>query len=90
MATPKTTPDLAAQATQDFVTLLFDGDTYTLPTQEEVPLAFLEAYENNELVKAVRLLLGDSQWSKWRGKHEKVGDLRRFLEDAGTRMGGNF
>ena len=90
MASSKTTPDLAAQATQDFVTLVFDGDTYTLPTQDDMPLAFLEAYEGNELIKATKVLLGDSQWAKWRKKHEKTGDLRRFLEAAGTRMGGNF
>ena len=84
-------PALAEEAAEGFATLLFDGDAYTLPaSQEDVSLDFLQAYEDNQLLAALKALIGPEQYAKFRTTHKTVGDLTRFMKAAGERMGGNF
>lgn len=83
-------PNLAAQATAEFVSLTFDAEIYTLPTQDMAPIAFLEAYEENNLIAALRALIGPEQYARFRATHETVGDMSRFFNAAGEKMGGNL
>ena len=83
------TGKMAAEANGADTTMVFDEETYTIPTGDRIPIAFLEAIEDNELIKAMKVLTGEAQWKTFRAKHTTIGDVKRFFEAAGVAMGGN-
>lgn len=69
----------------------FDGETYLVPPADAWDLSVLEAIDNNKMTHALRALLGDEQYAKFRAGGRKVADLGRFFEVAGKSVGaGNF
>lgn len=61
-------------------TVEYDGETYSLPAQEDVDIEAIEAFESNQVVKGVRLLLGEEQYAKFRKDHKTMGQLTNFLD----------
>lgn len=55
------------------VTFTYDGDTYI--ASRDVDIDVLEAAEDGKIATALRLLLGDVQWQKFRRRHSKASDL---------------
>lgn len=86
------TPDiaLAEQARGEAVTVVFDGETYTLPVKEDWDIAILEAAEEGRVSTIMRLLLGPEQYAKFRSRHTKIRELNAFAEAIMARYGGNF
>lgn len=58
----------------------FDGETYTVAPASEWDLSVLEDYEDGKIVSAVRALLGDAGWTKFRAKPRSVSDLNSLFE----------
>lgn len=84
-----TTKALAAEAAGHPVSVVYDGDTYTIPTGEDWDIGVLEAAESGNIVTAMKLLLGPEQWAAFRVGHTKVGQIKAFFEAAGEVTGGN-
>jgi hypothetical protein len=81
---------LAEAKGADSVTLHFDGEDYELPLDmEDINLAFLEEYAANNLPGAMKGLIGEDAYKRFRLKHTKVRDMNRFFTAAQERMGGN-
>lgn len=79
-----------ADATDQPVTFIFDGDSYTVPPVAEWDLDILEAVEAQTFTVAARHLLGDKQYAAFRKTHTKVADLNGLFEVLGeATMGGN-
>lgn len=68
-----------AEALDHPVTFDFDGDSFTVTPSDATSLEFLEALEDEELIKAVRLLLGREQASTL-FKGRKIDELETFFE----------
>lgn len=68
----------------------FDGDSFTMKPSDATSLEFLEALEDEQLIKALRILLGREQASRL-FKGRSVEQLESFFElmgeavDAGNR-----
>lgn len=58
----------------------FDGVEYRVPSQDDVDLGALEAFEANQIARGVRLLVGDEQYAKFRETHSKMSDLSSFMD----------
>ncbi|MCF3174789.1 hypothetical protein IPZ61_15835 [Streptomyces sioyaensis] len=65
----------------------FNGDTYQVPPAEDWDLDVLEAIDDSKMTLALRALLGDEQYAKFRATNKKVRDLGAFFEAAGKSVG---
>ncbi len=83
------TPQMAAEAKNKPVALMFDGEEYQVLPGMEWDIEILEEAENGNITTALAKLLGPEQYKKFRSTHTKVGDIRRFFEEAGENFGGN-
>jgi hypothetical protein len=60
----------------------FDGETYTIAPTTEWDLDALEAYEDGQIARCVRLILGADQWKAFRSKPRTVGELSDLFDAA--------
>jgi len=68
------------------VTFTFDGEDFTIVPSDATGLEFLEALEDEQIIKALRLLLGKDQATRLiRGR--KVEDLEGFFDAMGEAVG---
>lgn len=65
----------------------FNGETYDVPPAEDWDLDVLEAIDESRMTSALRALLGDDQYDKFRLTNKKVRDLGAFFETAGKKVG---
>jgi hypothetical protein len=69
------------EALDEAISFDFDGETYSVPPAREWDLDALEAYEDGQIARTCRSLLGADQWATFRSKKRTVGDLEDlFLE----------
>ena len=71
-----------AEALDKEVTFTFDGDDFTVTPSDATSLEFMEALEDEQLIKAVRMLLGHEQASTL-FKGRKIDELETFFEVMG-------
>lgn len=65
----------------------FNGETYAVPPAEDWDLEVLEAIDESRMTTALRALLGDEQYAKFRAGNRKVRDLGAFFTAAGKKVG---
>lgn len=65
----------------------FNGETYDVPPAEDWDLEVLEAIDESRMTVALRALLGDDQYAKFRATNKKVRDLGEFFTAAGKKVG---
>lgn len=70
--------------TKDEITFEYGELSFTIPTSENWPIDVIEAVEEGRMTGALKALLGDRQWAKFKGSHNTVGDLHKFFEAAGN------
>jgi thioredoxin-like negative regulator of GroEL len=71
-----------AEASDEPISFVYDGDTWEFTAREATGLEFLAALEDEELVKACRLLLGHEQAARlFHGR--SVPDLMGFFDAMG-------
>lgn len=87
MAEKKTTASVTRlETTQDVRIILFGDKEWSVPTSRKWPIDVLEAAEDGRVVTMVRGLLGEKQWTKFRGIYKEVGDLEDFMTAVGEQM----
>jgi len=64
----------------------FNGETYIIPTADEWDIDVLEAIDEQRLTHALRALLGDEQYAKFRAGNKKVKALGEFMNVAGEKV----
>lgn len=64
----------------------FNGETYDVPPAEDWDLDVLEAIDESRMTAALRALLGDDQYAKFRKTNKKVRDLGDFFTAAGKKV----
>lgn len=74
-------------ATGDSHKITFRSQTFDVPPAEDWDLDVLEAIDESRMTSALRALLGEAQYEKFRAKNKKVRDLREFFEVAGKAVG---
>ncbi len=78
----------AEQAHEPLEVELPDGEILTFVTDPQgIPLAALEAFEDDEIAGFVRELLGPDQWAKFKRHKPTLNDLRIIAEDWTEAMG---
>jgi hypothetical protein len=65
----------------------FNGETYAVPPADDWDLDVLEAIDESRMTTALRALLGDEQYVKFRTTNKKVRDLGEFFTTAGKKVG---
>lgn len=65
----------------------FNGETYAVPPADDWDLEVLEAIDESRMTVALRSLLGDEQYVKFRATNKKVRDLGAFFTAAGKKVG---
>lgn len=78
MATTKKVLVNEADDTKDLV-FDYDGETYVAPALKLWPVEVLEAQEAGRNATAVKELVGDKQYAKFKAKPRTVTDLGDFL-----------
>ncbi|MGH3878068.1 MAG: hypothetical protein ACRDSK_13645 [Actinophytocola sp.] len=68
-----------AEALAEGADVEFDGETYTIPPYEEWDIDALEAMDDQRYTVAIRGIIGDDQYSTFRSRHSKIGELEAFL-----------
>lgn len=76
-----------AEALGNYTEVEYDGETYSVPPTMEWDLDVLEALEDGQIVKAVRSLLGEEQYTKFKFKKRTVADLNELFEEIGKAAG---
>ncbi|MDH6705405.1 hypothetical protein P3T27_002115 [Kitasatospora sp. MAA19] len=89
MPAAKTTPKSAveAEATETPTTFEHAGLTFTVPPPLDLPLDLLDAESEME---AVRLIVGDEVWTKYRATRPTIRDFRALakkVDEAGADSG---
>ena len=80
MPTKKTAAQVAAETKE--IVFEFDGVTYTVPPAKTWPLEAQEAEEAGQFATALKEILGEEQYKKFKKKPRTVGDL----EDITTEL----
>ncbi len=65
----------------------FDGEQWTMPSAEDWDLEVFELVEDQKIVSAVRMILGEKQWTKFKSKKRKAEDLMDMFVEIQKRMG---
>lgn len=71
---PKSSP-AKADTLGELTEFTYDGVAYKVAPASEWDLDVLESYEDGRIIAAVRALLGEAQWKKFRSKPRKTSDL---------------
>ena len=75
--------------TKQHSTFEYDGETYSVPPADDWSLEALEAVDEGKMTTAVRELLGEEQYAKFKsGGRRTVGDLGKLFEAAGEAVNG--
>lgn len=82
-----TTKAIKAEAQSTYTEVEYDGETYSVPPTMEWDLDVLEALEDGQIVKAVRALLGEEQYAKFKSTKPTVADLNALFEEIGKAAG---
>ncbi|MFF7408701.1 hypothetical protein [Streptomyces lydicus] len=69
------------------VVVEFNGETYAVPSADDWDIDVLEAIDESRMTAALRALLGDEQYTKFRATNKKVRDLGEFFQAAGKKVG---
>ncbi|GAA2843898.1 hypothetical protein Acy02nite_68460 [Actinoplanes cyaneus] len=69
-----------AEATDQPTTFVYDGETYTIAPSKDWDLDALDAMEEGQIVKPVKLILGTEQWATFKAKRRTIGDLNDMFE----------
>ena len=78
----------AEQAHEPLTVELPDGKVLSFTTDPEgIPLAALEAFEDDRIAGFVRELLGEEQWAMFKRHKPTLNDLRIIAEDWTEAMG---
>jgi len=70
-------------ATGEPVEFEFNGETYEIPPAEEWDLEVIEAIDAQKMTTALRALIGDEQYERFRASNRKARSLAEFFEAAG-------
>lgn len=62
------------------INFVFDDVTYEVPEKRVSSIKFLEAYEENRWVTAMKFLLGPAQWSEFTEKTDDPDDVIALAE----------
>lgn len=81
------TKAVKAEATGQAISVEYDGETYEVPPTMEWDLDVLEALEEGQIVRAVRGLLGEEQYSQFKATKRTVKDLNSLFETIGQSAG---
>jgi hypothetical protein len=76
-----------AEATDQPVSFSYDGKDYTISPSSEWSLDALEAFEDEKVIRFVRLVLGPVQWAAFKSTSPKVQDFNDFMEALGEASG---
>lgn len=78
--TKKADPVEAEVAGATTVDVDFNGHTYTLPRDVfSLPVAYLEAIDGQKYGIALRILLGDAEWERFKANGNKVIDCFKMM-----------
>ncbi|MFJ5066531.1 hypothetical protein ACIQC7_08955 [Kitasatospora sp. NPDC088556] len=88
MPTAKTAPKAAAEAeaTETPVTFEHAGLTFTVPPPLDLPLDLLDAKSEME---AVRLIVGDEVWTKYRATRPTIRNFQALAEKVNEAAAGS-
>ncbi|SDC25843.1 hypothetical protein [Actinokineospora iranica] len=67
--------------------VMWRGKRFTLPRAEEFPLEALEAEEDGKHLTALRIILGDTQYSTWRSLATTAADAEDFSTKVMKELG---
>lgn len=70
-------------ANNDAVNFEYGDLSFSIPTSENWPIDVLENVEDGKLTGALKALLGDDQWDKFKEKYNTVGHLNKLFDAAG-------
>lgn len=65
----------------------FNGDTFLVPPAEDWDIDILEAIDDQRMTHALKALLGEDQYAKFRKTNRKVTQLGEFFAVAGKQVG---
>jgi hypothetical protein len=72
---------LAVEASENsVVSFEYDGDTYTVDKNKAKDLDVLEAFEEEKIIRPMKLILGEAQYRAFRAKHSSSDDLEALGE----------
>lgn len=74
-------------ATGETFKVPYNGQAYDVPAADDWDLEILEALDESRMTAALRALLGEEQYKKFRVNNHKVRDLGAFFEAAGKKVG---
>lgn len=82
MSTTDPTPAEIEATGVETIDITHKGVTYTLPAaRRDAPIELAEALERDEMTAAVRALMGDEQWARFKATKPTIGD-RNDIFDA--------
>lgn len=81
-------PPLEAEANNDFVEFSFRGVKLNIPTGDKVPRAAIRAFEHNQVITFIELMLGDD-WFKVEPKVPTMGDVKELADALTEALGSN-
>lgn len=61
------------------VTFDFDGESYSF-TEDDITITAMELNDEGKHTLAVKAIVGDAQYAKFREHHDKASDLEKFLQ----------
>ncbi|TQM83228.1 hypothetical protein FHX81_5646 [Saccharothrix saharensis] len=67
--------------------VMWRGKRFTLPSASEFPLAAIEAEEEGKVLLSLRLILGDEQYTTWRGLATTAADAEHFSQTIMRELG---
>jgi hypothetical protein len=77
----------AHEALAEGIPFTYGDHDYIITPSSEWDLDALEAFENGKLATFLRLVLGEEQYSVYKQKHPKVGELEPFVVSLQKALG---
>lgn len=79
-ATPRKSAAAAqrAEALGEMIVVPFEGYDYEVPPVNTWDISVIEAQEAGQITRALRAVLGDTQWAAFRERHTTVGPMKDF------------
>ncbi|MET9425650.1 hypothetical protein ABZY06_33940 [Streptomyces sp. NPDC006540] len=65
----------------------FNGETYLVPPADDWDISVLEHIDGQKITFALKALLGDEQYAKFRKSNSKVSALGEFMNAASAKAG---
>jgi hypothetical protein len=73
------TNPVKAEAVQDKISFEYKGETYSAPPQTEWLVETLEFMEDGKITWALRQLLDDGDWARFKSHKPQIKDLESFM-----------